>query len=95
MRGPLVVASMACLFVWKLERDSSPEAEELRTVLVRLSGRQMKRTQPFTAPALLAGFWVLLAFLDILESYTVAELHRLAELTLHQTRDGPEKLSKH
>lgn len=75
----LVVASMACVVVWKLERDNSPPARELKTVLVRLSGRQMKRRKPFTAPALLAGLWVLLAMLDVLEQYTVDDLRQLAE----------------
>lgn len=38
----LVVASMACLAVWHLQRDPKPEAATLRRFLIRLSGRQMK-----------------------------------------------------
>src|SRR5258707_9336203 len=54
----LVIASMACVIVWKLARDDSPAAADLRQVLVQLSGRQIKRGKgkpDFTEPALLGG----------------------------------------
>src|SRR5204862_823994 len=54
----LTVASMACVVVWHLARDQRPAAAELRSLLIRLSGRQMKRdanSRGFTEPALLAG----------------------------------------
>lgn len=63
----LLVASMACVVVWQLARDPSPEAEQSRQLLVRLSGRQMKWGRSWTPPALLAGLWALLAMLDLLE----------------------------
>jgi hypothetical protein len=75
----LLVASLACVLVWQLERSTQPAANEVRTVLVRLSGRQMKRNQPCTAPALLAGLWNLLAMLDMLEHYPPPELQRMAQ----------------
>jgi hypothetical protein len=75
----LLVASMACVVVWRLQADSSPEAVELKKILVRLSGRQMKRTKPHTAPALLAGLWVMLSMLALLEHYDLDELRRLAD----------------
>jgi hypothetical protein len=81
----LLVASMACVFVWQLARDASPQAEELRGLLVRLSGRQMKRKKPWTAPALLAGVWVLLAMLEVLQEYDPQELQDLAEKCLRFT----------
>jgi len=74
----LLVASMACVFVWQLAREATPEAEELRSLLVRLSGRQMKRKKPWTVPALLAGVWVLLATLELLEDYDLDRLRELA-----------------
>jgi len=89
----LVVASMACVVVWKLARIETPEAEELRNLLIRLSGRQMKRTKPFTYPALLAGFWVLLAMLDVLEQHDPDDLRRLLEHVLGQSRAGPNNAS--
>jgi hypothetical protein len=70
----LLVAAMACVVVWQLQADQSPEAEELKGVLVRLSGRQTKRARPHTAPALLAGLWVLLSMLALM---AVIDLDRL------------------
>lgn len=75
----LLVAAMACVTVWQLQADASPRAQELKTVLVRLSGRQTKRTKPVTTPALLAGLWTLLSMLNLLESYELKHLRRLAQ----------------
>jgi hypothetical protein len=74
----LLVASMACVVVWQLQADETPLAMELKAVLIRLSGRQTKRKRPHTAPALLAGLWVLLSMLALLEHYDLDELRRLA-----------------
>ena len=74
----LLIAAMACVVVWSLARSQAPEAPEARQLLVRLSGRLMKRGVEFTEPALLAGMWVLLAMLDTLEDYTYEELRQLA-----------------
>jgi hypothetical protein len=78
----LVVATMACALVWRLERQPSAEAADLRQVLVRLSGRQMKWGREATAPALLAGLWVLLAMLSVLSEHSVDELRRVQQLVL-------------
>ena len=74
----LLVVSAALVLVWQLERAESPAAEELRTVLVRLSGRQMKRGRGWTTPALLEGVWVLLAMLELLEHHDL--LHAVVGL---------------
>jgi hypothetical protein len=63
----LLVAAMACVVVWQLARETTPQAEETRQLLIRLSGRRMKRGVSHTAPALLAGYFVLLAMLDLLD----------------------------
>ena len=76
----LLIAGMACTTVWQLAGDSSPAAAEARCLLIRLSGRQMKRKRPFTEPALLAGLWVLLAILDVLDRYSIADLRRAASV---------------
>lgn len=68
---------MACVIVWQLQADHSPEAIEVKDVLVRLSGRQTKRKRPHTAPALLAGLWVLLSMNALLEQYDLRYLRRL------------------
>jgi hypothetical protein len=78
----LVVAAMACALVWQLARQESAEARSLRALLVRLSGRQMRRGVEATAPALLAGLWVLLALLEALQEHSVEELRRFGQLLL-------------
>ena len=80
----LLIAAMACVTVWRLAEDRSPAAAEVRKLLVRLSGRQMKYKCPFTVPALLAGLWVLLTMLDALDHYSVADLRHLAAQCLPQ-----------
>ena len=78
----LVIAGMACVTAWSLQRDPRPAAAELRRVLIRLSGRQMGHGVGSTAPALLAGLEKLLAVLDLLEHHDPDELRRLARATL-------------
>lgn len=70
---------MACVVVWNLQRQQTPEAEETKRVLVRLSGRRMKHRVASTAPALLAGYLVLLAVTDLLE-HTDYDLQKLKTL---------------
>ena len=78
----LAVASMACVVVWQVARLEGPEGERWRELLVRLSGRQMKRGVAFTLPALLAGLWVLLAMTEVLTHYDLEEIQRLASAVL-------------
>lgn len=78
----LVIASMACLTVWALQREETVEAAEVRRILVRLSGRQMKWGTESTAPALLSGLEKLLAVLDVIKEYDLAELNRLIRRNL-------------
>lgn len=55
----VLLALAACVGVWALERRSDASSESLKSLLVSLSGRQTKRRQRVTTPALLAGLWVL------------------------------------
>ncbi len=80
----LLVASMACVVVWHLARSEDPQASPARELLIRLSGRQMKRTKPYTMPALLAGLWILLAMLETLEHYSLTDLKEIATAALPQ-----------
>jgi hypothetical protein len=50
-------------------------------LFIRLSGRQVRRGQ-VTASALLAGMWVLVAILDALQQYEMAELKDIALQTM-------------
>lgn len=82
----LLVASMACVTVWRLARSTHPKADAARQLLVRLSGRQMKRSKPFTASAMLAGMWTLLAMLEVLAHHSADELNAIAALVLAHPR---------
>jgi len=74
----LLVACMACVTIWQLERQQTPEAKACQAFLVRLSGRQMKRSRPITTPALLAGLHVLLVMLEALQNYTPEQILQFA-----------------
>jgi hypothetical protein len=76
----LLVGCMACVTVWALQRQITPAAQACQEFLVRLSGRQMKRNRPVTAPALLAGLHMLLTMLDVLEHHTPAQLREYARI---------------
>jgi len=81
----LVVAAMAAVVVWRLARDDAAPARDLRRLLVRLSGRQMKRTRDardFTEPALMAGLGILIPMLYLLREYDPQELRRLTEAAM-------------
>lgn len=73
----LLIACMACVFVWEIAEAKGAQAGELRKILVRLSGRQMKYGVPFTRPSLFAGLCSLLTTLDLLENNSVDELKQL------------------
>jgi hypothetical protein len=72
----LLVAAMACVVVWQLEHDDSAKAVAFKDALVRLSGRQVNKTKRHTAPALLAGLWVVLAMSALLEHTNLTKLKR-------------------
>ncbi|CAH0540379.1 hypothetical protein [Vibrio marisflavi] len=76
----LIMSSMACVLVWKLYNDSSKEAVNLKTLLVKLSGRLTKRTKPITHPALLAGLWVFMQINEVLNTYSLDEMNTYREL---------------
>jgi hypothetical protein len=84
----LVIASTACLTVWCLQQEPGEGAAEVRRVLVRLSGRQMKYKVESTAPALRAGLEKLLAVLDLLDNYDLDEIRTLAKRVLPNLFDS-------
>lgn len=77
----LLIAAMACVVVNRLQSSATPTAAKFRRYLVQLSGRQMKYKQLSTAPALLAGYFVLLSMTQFLQEndVTLGELKRLAD----------------
>ena len=62
----LLIASMACATVWCLQESKDGESEEWKSVLVRLSGKRLKRGRPPTAEILLSGLFVWLQMFDCL-----------------------------
>jgi hypothetical protein len=84
----LLIATQACVLVWRLARQDSEEAHEACQFLVRLSGRQMKRPRSVTPSALLAGAFMLFAFLDALEHHSVDELRAFADSILRDPQRG-------
>lgn len=80
----ILVASMACVMVWTLQRDESPQAKRTKKILIRLSGRQMKYGVDSTAPALLAGYMALLSLSDLLSQpdIGIGELTKIADNAL-------------
>jgi hypothetical protein len=76
----LLVASMAAAVVWRLQRNTSPEAEELKKVLTKLSGKSRKRGKPPSPGILLSGLFVLLQILDYLDSMGGDDLKQIKNL---------------
>lgn len=83
----LCVVALACVVVWQLQHAAGPVAEQTRAVLIRLSGRQVRRGHA-TASALLAGLWSLLAVLDALDHFTLDELKQVASSIKFTTAYG-------
>lgn len=90
----LTVASMACVVVGRVARSERPEAQTLREVLVRLSGRQVQRKDGFTEPALLAGLYLLLHALAVVDHYDPHELRRLLDAVLEPAPEPPRRRPK-
>jgi hypothetical protein len=74
----LLIAAQACALARRLLSQQDEYAEQTRAFLVRLSGRQMKRKQPVTASALLAGMYMLFAISETLEHYSPEEIAQFA-----------------
>jgi hypothetical protein len=79
----LLVASMACVLAWRLGNSQAPQAEETRRVVMRLSGRQVEHGKDYTLEGLLAGVWVLLAMVSVLQWLPVNQLHEMAAFILN------------
>jgi len=85
----LLVTAMAAVVAWRVARDDRPEAEPLRDLLVRLSGRQADRARNkrgFTEPMLLAGLCVLVPMLVLLETTPLEEVRAAAAPIMEMIR---------
>jgi len=83
----LLIASMACVLAWQVSRQPGAEGASLRALLVRLSGRLIKRGQGWTLAALLEGLWVLLAMVAVSEDYSGEQLRAAARMALAEDAD--------
>lgn len=75
----LLIAGSASVLIWRLLRATDEFGLRTREFLVRLSGRQMKRNRPITAPALLDGMFKLFAMLETLQQYSTSDLQQFAD----------------
>jgi hypothetical protein len=80
----ILIASHACALAWAMQRATDPGTQATAAFVVRLCGRQLKRSQPITASALLAGLYQLFAMLEILEHHSLDELKAHARLAFPQ-----------
>lgn len=80
----VLIASHACALTWRLLRSTDAQAQHTAAFLVRLSGRQMKRTRPLSAPALLDGLYQLFTMLEVLEHHSVDQLKSFARTAFPQ-----------
>lgn len=84
----LLIAGAASVLVWRLLRATDEFGQRTREFLVRLSGRQMKRTKPITGPALLDGLFKLFALLETLQHYSVDDLQQFADYAFPRLFSG-------
>lgn len=80
----ILIATQACVMAWGLMQAQGEDAIRARMFLVRLSGRQMKRTRPVTFPALLDGLYQLFTILETLKHYSLSELKEFAQIAKNQ-----------
>lgn len=80
----LLIVTQACALAWRIMRAEGGFAQQAKTFLVRLSGRQMKVTRPVTPSALLDGLFKLFMMIETLENYTLEELKQFAKFALFQ-----------
>jgi hypothetical protein len=80
----LAVASMACALGWLAARAGGEEGERLRTLAIRLSGRQIKAKTGWTLPALLVGMGLMMLIWRVL-----ADAALVTEVLFLQQHFGP------
>lgn len=76
----LLVASMACVTVWAIAASQEKSVSEFRDFLIKLSGRQVRKSVGFSHPALLDGLWTWLAMTQVMQDYSPEELDNLRKV---------------
>ncbi|MFZ3260784.1 MAG: transposase [Thiobacillus sp.] len=88
----LLIVGQACALAWRVMRAEGEFAQQVKTFLVRLSGRQMKRARPVTPSALLDGLFKLFMMIETLEHYTLDELKQFAKFAIFQQGELCQKV---
>jgi hypothetical protein len=90
----LLVALGGCVQVWRLQAREDASAEWLKELLMRLSGRPAKRSQPVTTSGLLAGLWVWQSAQGVISDHGADTVERLVaeHLPLFATPPKPQKV---
>lgn len=70
----LLIVAQSCVMIWRLMNDQRAQSQALKALLIRISGRNTKKKQPFTAPALLAGYLSLLSAHELLQEMSPEEI---------------------
>jgi hypothetical protein len=85
----LLVVSMAVATIWSLQSTPGEEATAFKDLLVKLSGKTVKRTRPHTCGALLSGLFVLLRIFDFLEQvdFDVEKIKKQIQILLPCRRE--------
>lgn len=83
----LLIASMACVLTWRIQRANDEQSIQVRQFLTRLSGRVQKRGKRESAPAILAGLSILLNTITLLSEYSAVELQQIAQQALGYLHD--------
>ena len=78
----LLIACMACVLTWRIQRSNDEQNTKVRAFLTRISGRQQKRGKRESAPSILAGLSILMNALQLLSEYSVDDLKNMAEIAL-------------
>ena len=84
----LLIASMACVLAWRLANSQASQADAARRTVMRLSGRQLEHGKTYTLEGLVAGIWVLLAMMAILQVVPLGRLQEIANFVLNGSIDG-------
>ncbi len=75
----LLIASYACVLVWKIEQDNTDRMQKIKKLLVKLSGRLIEKGKVSTSPSLLAGLWNYFSAMDLIETYELDELFSMRD----------------
>ncbi len=91
----LLVACQACVIVWQLQYDNTPQANEIKNFLVRLQRATNEKNRSITPSALLEGLWLFSTLMDTLDHYPIEQLRQFKQFVdafaARQESSSPQK----